>query len=211
MGDEVLFYTSPMSRGRMAHWMLEEVGAPYRVELVNLEKGEHKRAGFLAINPMGKLPAIVHRGTVVTETGAIIAYLADAFPDAGLAPRLDDPARGAYLRWMFFAAGCVDPAIIDRLLARPVPERTGAVGYGTYEQLVATLEKALTPGPYLLGDRFTAADLYIGGQLGFGLMTKALEPRPVFESFVARMGERPANRRSVEQSAVQMERLKAAG
>jgi glutathione S-transferase len=211
MNDEVLFYTNPMSRGRMAHWMLEEVGAPYRIELVNLEKGEQKKPTYLAINPMGKLPTIVHRGTVITETGAIIAYLADAFPAAALAPAIGEAARGAYLRWMFYAAGCIDPAIIDRLLKRAVPERTGALGYGRFEQLVDTLETALTPGPYLLGNRFTAADLYVSGQLSFGLMTQALEPRPVFQAYVARMDERPAHQRCREQSAQQMARLQAAG
>lgn len=211
MNDEVLFYTSPMSRGRMVLWMLEETGAPYRVELVNLEKGEQKHPAYLAINPMGKLPAIVHRGTVITETGAIIAYLADAFPAAGLAPAIGDPARGAYLRWMFYAAGCIDPAIIDRLLGRPVPERSGAMGYGHYGLLLDTLEKALTPGPFLLGARFTAADLYVGGQLGFGLMTKALEPRPVFLAYVARMTARPANKRCNELCAEQTARMQAAG
>ena len=112
---------------------------------------------------------------------------------------------------MFFAAGCVDPAIIDRMLARPVPERTGAVGYGRYELLADTLEQALTPGPYLLGARFTAADLYIGGQLGFGLMTQSVEPRPVFQALVFRVTERPAYQRSAEQGAALMAAMKAAG
>ena len=120
MSDDIIFYHSPMSRGRMVHYMLEEVGATYRLELINLQKGEQKLPGFLAVNPMGKLPAIVHRGVVITETGAICTYLADAFPAAQLAPALNDPKRGTYLRWMFFGAGCVDPGIIDRMLQRPV-------------------------------------------------------------------------------------------
>jgi glutathione S-transferase len=211
MADQIVFYHWPRSRGRMVHWMLEEVRAPYRVELTNLEKGEHKKPAFLAINPMGKLPAIVHRGTVITETGAIIAYLADEFPAAGLAPRVGDPAHGAYLRWMFFGAGCVDPALIDRMLERPAPERVGAVGYGRHEHVVDALERALTPGPYLLGERFTAADLYIGAQIGFGIMMKALEPRPVFQAYVDRVTARPAHKRAGEQGEAMLAKAQAAG
>jgi glutathione S-transferase len=211
MSDEIAFYHWPMSRGRMVHWMLEEVGAPYRVVVTNLEKGEHKTPAFLAVNPMGKLPTIVHRGTVVTECGAIITYLADEFPAASLAPRVGDPARGSYLRWMFFAAGCVDPALIDRMLDRPVPERVGAVGYGRFEHVADTLEKALAPGPYLLGDRFTAADLYVGAQLGFGLMTKALEPRPVYQGYLTRVTARPAYKRAMDQGEAIVAAAKGSG
>ncbi len=192
MTEPIKFYHNPMSRGRMVHWMLEEVGAPYQVELLSFEKREHKSPEYLAINPMGKIPAILHRGTAITETPAIIAYLADAFPANGLAPALDDPQRGTYLRWLFFGASCVDAAIMDKMLARPPVERTGSIGYGTYEDTVRTLEHALTPGPYLLGDRFSAADVYIGSQIGFGLMTKTLEPTPTFAAYVARCHERPA-------------------
>jgi glutathione S-transferase len=211
MTDEIVFYHWPMSRGRMVHWMLEEVGAPYRVEVTNLEKGEHKTPAFLEVNPMGKLPTIVHRGTVITETGAIIAYLADEFPAASLAPPVKDPRRGAYLRWMFFAAGCVDPALLDRMLERPAPERVGAVGYGRYEHVVDALEKALTPGPYLLGERFTAADLYIGSQIGFGMMMKALQPSPIFQGYVGRVTARPAHKRASEQGEAILAKAKAAG
>ena len=125
MSDEVVFYSNPMSRGGIVHWMLEELGAPYRYEVVDLEKGEQKTPRFLAINPMGKVPAIVHRGTVVTECAAICAYLADAFPAAKLAPPTDSPARGSYYRWLFFAAACVDAAVVDRAMQRPPPARTG--------------------------------------------------------------------------------------
>ena len=194
----------------MVHWMLEEVGAPYRIEVTNLEKGDHKKAAYLAINPMGKLPAIVHRRAVITESGAIITYLADEFPSAGLAPRIGDPMRGAFLRWMFFGAACVDAAFIDRMLERPIPERVGAVGYGRYEHVVDTLEKALTPGAYLLGERFTAADLDIGAQIGFGLMTKALEPRPAFQAYVARVTARAAHKRALEQGEAIVAKAKAA-
>jgi glutathione S-transferase len=210
MSDEIVFYHNPMSRARMVHWMLEEVGAPYRIELVDLQKGEQKMPAFLAVNPMGKLPAIMHRGTVITETGAICAYLADAFPAAALAPRWDEPIRGTYLRWMFFGAGCVDSALIDRMLARPTPERTSALGYGRYEDLIATLETAITPGPYILHERFSAADVYIGAQIGFGMMTKTLEPRPSFQSYVGRLAQRPAYKRFEAQSEKLVARMKVA-
>jgi len=211
MSEEIIFYHNPLSRSRIAHWMLEEVGAPYRIELMSFEKLEHKQPTFLAVNPMGKLPAIVHRSTVVTECGAICAYLADAFPAARLAPRNEEATRGTYFRWMFFGAGCVEPAIVDRMLGRPQPERPAALGYGTYNDTLNALEKALTPGPYILGDRFSAADVYIGSQIGYGLMTKSIEPRPVFQSYAARIGERPAYKRFVEQSNALAEKMKAAG
>jgi glutathione S-transferase len=210
MSDEIVFYHNPMSRARMVHWMLEELGAPYRIELVDLQKGEQKKPAFLAVNPMGKLPAIMHRGTVITETGAICTYLADAFPAAALAPRWDEPSRGTYLRWMFFGSGCVDSALIDRMLARPAPERTSALGYGRYEDTITTLETALTPGPYILHDRFSAADVYIGSQIGFGMMTKSLEPRPAFQSYLGRLSQRPAYKRFQEQTEQLVARLKAA-
>ena len=210
MSDEIVFYHNPMSRARMVHWMLEEVGEPYRIELVDLQKGEQKKPAFLAVNPMGKLPAIMHRGTVITETGAICTYLADAFPAAALAPRWDEPIRGTYLRWMFFGAGCLDSALIDRMLARPAPERTSALGYGRYEDLIATLETAITPGPYILHERFSAADVYIGSQIGFGMMTKTLEPRPSFQNYVGRLLQRPAYKRFEEQSEKPVARLKVA-
>jgi glutathione S-transferase len=210
MTDQVVLYMSPMSRARTVHWMLEELGAPYRIELVNLEKTEQKRSSFLQINPMGKVPAIVHNGTVVTETGAILTYLGDVFPAAGLAPALSDPARGAYLRWMFFGASCVDSAMIDRILARPMPERTAAIGYGKHEDVFDTLEKALAPGPYLLGQKFTTPDLFISGQLGFGMMMKGLEPRPAFQAYVEKIQQRPAAKRVNERSGELIARLKAA-
>jgi glutathione S-transferase len=211
MSDEIILYHNPMSRARMAHWMLEEVGAPYRLEFIDFQKGEHKKPAFLAVNPMGKLPAIMHRGIIVTETGAICAYLADAFPAAGLAPRWDEPARGTYLRWMFFGAGCVDSALIDRMLARPAPENSSALGYGRYEDVVDTLEKAITPGPYILQQRFSAADVYIGSQIGFGMMTKSLDPRPSFQGYLARLSQRAAYKRFQEQSEKLVAQMKAAG
>lgn len=200
MSDEIVFYHNPMSRGRMVHWMLEEVGVPYRVELLRFDKGENKKPAFLAMNPMGKIPTIVHRGTVITETGAIIAYLADEFPTAKLAPAIGEAARGSYLRWMFFAQGCIEPAIIDRMLSRPPVDKPTALGYGNYDDVVHAVETALTPGPYILGSRFSAADVYIGSQLGFGMMMKSLDPRPLFQSYLGLLAQRPAYKRFTEQS-----------
>jgi glutathione S-transferase len=196
--DEIVFHHNPQSpRGRLVRFMLEEVSAPYRVELVRFDNTEHKAPSFLAINPMGKLPAIEHRGTVITESAAICAYLADAFPQTGLAPASVDRARGPYLRWLFFAAGCVEPAVVDRLLSRPSADRR-ALGYGTYEDTLNALEKALGAGPYVLGDRFSAADVYIASQIVWGLRKKSLEPRPVFEDYLGRIASRSAFKRAAE-------------
>lgn len=197
MSDEIVFYYNPMSRAQMARWMLEEVGAPYRIELIDFEKREHKSPEFLAINPMGKLPTITHRGTVVTETAAVIAYLADAFPQAGLAPAIDDPARGSYYRWLFFGAGCIEPALLDKMFKRPEVERKSAVGYGSYEDVLNTLRTALEKGPYLLGEKFTAADLYVGSEINWAMMFGApgLKGEAVFDDYVARLTARPAYKR----------------
>jgi glutathione S-transferase len=211
MSDEVVLYASPMSRGRVVHWMLEEAGAPYRYEMVNLETRAHKESAYLAVNPMGKVPAIVHRGVVVTECGAICAYLADAFPAARLAPPVDSPQRGAYYRWMFFGACCVEPAVIDRMLARPAVSRPSALSYGCFEDTVAVLEGALQPGPFLLGSNFSAADVYVGSQIGFGLMVKALETRPVFQDYLARIQQRPAYQRFMEKNDQLLAQMKKAG
>lgn len=195
MADTVVLYSHPMSRGRIAHWLLEEIGEPYEYKLVDIEKGEQKTPAYLAVNPMGKVPAIVHRGVVVTEAAAICVYLADAFPQARLAPPLDDPKRGTYLRWFFFAAGCFEPAVVDKMFARPAVERTSAIGYGSYEAMLAVLETALSPGPYILGETFSAVDVYVGSQIQWALMVKAIEPRPLFSQYVERCAARPAMQR----------------
>jgi glutathione S-transferase len=198
MTDEIVFHHNPMSRGRIVHFMLEEVGAPYRVVLHSFDKREHKTPEYLALNPMGKIPAIEHRGTVVTEAAAICTYLADAFPAARLAPALDDPARGTYLRWLFFGAGCIEPAMIDRSSQRAAV-RASTIGYGTYEDVLAALEKAVAPGPFILGERFSAADVYVGSQIGWGMRTGGIEPRPAFREYMARIAERPAFKRTTAQ------------
>jgi glutathione S-transferase len=199
--DELVFYTNPMSRGRIVHLMLEEVGVPYRMEVLDLDNRQNKSPEYLAINPMGKVPTIVHRGIVITESAAICTYLADAFPNAGLAPALDDPARGTYLRWMFFSAGCIEPAIVDRMFSRPMPDRPGALGYGSYADTLNTLEQAIAPGPFILGERFTAVDVHVGSEIIWGLMTKGLEPRQAFREYSERISARPAYQRVWAQTA----------
>ena len=197
--DEIVFYTNPMSRGRIARWMLEEIGQPYRT--VVLEYGTTMKAPeYLALNPMGKVPAVTHRGVTVTECAAVCAYLADAFPEAGLAPALSDPARGTYLRWMFFTAGPVEAAVTAKSLDLLAPaEKAGMVGYGSFEQVVDALEAAVSgPGPWILGDRFSAADVYVGSQIGWGLQFKSLPDRDAFKAYAGRLFQRPAAIRARE-------------
>ena len=192
MADELVFYTNPMSRGRIARWMLEEVGRPYRTEI--LEFGTTmKDPAYLATNPMGKVPAIRHGETVVTEAAGICAYLADAFPDAGLAPPHADRRRGPYYRWMFFAAGPVEAALSNKALGFQVPgEQKRMVGYGSVEDVVNAFEYAVSQSEYIAGERFTAADVYVGSQVGWGMMFGTLEKRPAFERYWQRIGSRPA-------------------
>ena len=192
MKDGLLLYTNPMSRGRIVRWMLEEVGQPYDVEILDYASGT-KSPEFLALNPMGKVPAMRHGDIVVTESAAICAYLADAFPAAGLAPPPGDPQRGAYYRWLFFAAGPVEAAATNKALGVIVtPERKRMAGYGSLEDVVETLDGLLTTLDYVAGDRFSAADLYLGSQIGWGMMFGTIEKRPSFERYHARLGSRPA-------------------
>lgn len=198
MSDELVFYTNPMSRGRIIRWMLEEIGAPYRTELLGYGTSM-KGPAYLAINPMGKVPAILHGETVVTEVAAICAYLADAFPQAGLAPALGDTRRGTYFRWLFFAAGPLEAAVGDRTLGiETVPEdKRGMVGYGCYDDVITALEGAVSnAAPWLTGEQFTAADLYVGSHLGWGLQFGSIPKRPGFEAFVQRCQARPAAQRA---------------
>lgn len=191
----LVLYTNPMSRGQIVRWMLEETGAPY--ETVLLEYGASmKSAEYLAINPMGKVPCIVHDGHVVTEAAAICAYLAEAFPDAGLAPT---PAeRADYLRWLFFTAGPLEQAVVNHMVLKvdPTPEQQMMAGYGDYDRVVDTLEGALAGRDYICGARFTAADVYVGASVDWGLGFQALPSRPAFEHYAARLRERPAYQRA---------------
>ncbi len=190
------FYTNPMSRGRIVRWMLEEVGQPYQTTLLDFATSA-KAPEFLAINPMGKVPTIRHGKTVVTECAAICAYLAETFPQAGLLPSPE--ARGDYYRWMFFAAGPVEAAVSNRALGVVVPaERRGMVGYGSFEAVMDALEVAVRGKRYVAGEHFTAADVYFGSQIGWGLQFGSIEKRPVFETYWNGIKDRPAAVRARE-------------
>jgi len=195
---ELVFYTNPMSRGRIARWMLEEVGQPYRTEIMDYA-GAMKTPAFLALNPMGKVPVLTHGNAVVTETAAICAYLADAFPAAGLAPAPGSAARAAYYRWLFFANGPLEAAITNKTFGFEVPaNKTMSVGYGTFGHVMDMLEHAVTAGEFLAGDAFSAADVYLGSQIGFGLRFGTIEPRQAFQDYWARISARPGYARATE-------------
>lgn len=197
MADELVFYTNPQSRGRIVRWMLEEVGQPYRTEILDYAT-TLKAPAYLAINPMGKIPALTHGREVVTECAAICAYLADAFPQAGLAPPPGDPGRAAYYRWLFFGAGPLEAATTNKAAGfEAPPERARMMGYGTYATTMDTLEKAVSSG-YVAGDRFSAADVYIGSQLNWGLRFGTMDKRPAFERYVGQVLTRPAYLRANE-------------
>ena len=191
---ELVLYTNPMSRGRIARWMLEEVGVPYRTEI--LEYGPAmKSESYLVINPMGKVPAIRHGGTVVTEAPAICAYLADAFPDSGLAPPAGE--RGAYYRWLFFAAGPLEAAVTNRAFGLAPPEdKESMVGYGNFPTVMAALERAVEGDGYVAGKDFSAADVYVGSHVFWGLRFETIEKRPAFEAYWSRLETRDAYRRA---------------
>jgi glutathione S-transferase len=198
MSDTITFYTNPMSRGQIVRWMLEEVGEPY--ETVILDYGTTMKApDYLAVNPMGKVPAIRHGDTIVTEGAAICAYLADMFPDKGLAPPPGDRLRGPYYRWMFFGAGPVEQAVTNSYLKwEPTAEQQMMVGYGSYGTVLDVLERLVASGPYLLGDNFSALDVYLGSQIAWGIAFGTMEKRPGFEDYVARISARPAYQKAKE-------------
>ncbi|MDT9598313.1 glutathione S-transferase family protein [Sphingosinicella rhizophila] len=198
MADAITFYTNPMSRGRIVRWMLEEVGQPYETVVLDYASGM-KSPEYLAINPMGKVPAIRHGMTVVTEGAAICAYLADAFPDAGLAPPHGSAGRGPYYRWMFFAAGPVESAVTGKALGLLAPEdKKQMAGYGSFEETMAALEQAVADTSYICGDRFTAADVYVGSQISWGTMFGIIDKNPAFDAYLERLLERPAAKRARE-------------
>jgi glutathione S-transferase len=198
MADELVLYTNPMSRGRVARWMLEEVGQPYRAEILEYARSM-KAPEYLAINPMGKVPALRHGEIIVTEGAAICAYLADVFPEAGLAPPPGSRLRGPYYRWMFFAAGPIEAANTDKALGVAIrPEQSGMVGYGTREQSLAAVEDQLGRSEYIAGDRFTAADVYVGSHTGWGMVFGTIDKRAAFERYWNLLSARPAAQRARE-------------
>ena len=191
MADLTLYHAAP-SRSSIVHWMLEEIGEPYDIHLVSFKKGENRTPDYLAVNPMGKVPALRHEDVTITETAAICTYLADAFPGAKLNVPIGDARRGPYLKWLFFGPGCIEPAIMDRAFPRKEEARRAALGYGDFETVTDVMAKAVSKGPYLLGDQFTAADVVIGSTLRWGMMFKLLPERAEFVDYTARLAKRPA-------------------
>lgn len=188
-------YWAPRTRSFRALWMMEEAGLPYERELIDIRSGAQQSPEYRAINPMMKVPALADGEAVVSESAAICAYVADKAPEAGLAPGIGDPARGAYLKWLFFSAGCVEPSYLEKAMGLSITN-TAAAGWGNFDRVMGVLDEALRSGPWILGGRFSAADVMLGSDLHFGMAFKLVEPRPSFETYVARCRERPAYARA---------------
>jgi glutathione S-transferase len=195
MSEITLYHASP-SRSSVVLWMLEEVGVPYDIKLLSLSKGDNLKPDYLAINPMGKVPAIRHGDTVITEVAAICTYLADAFPDKNLAVPVGTPRRGTYLKWLFFGPGCLEPAVIDRAAPRKEPPRRAMLGYGEFDTTMDVIAKAVEKGPWLMGEQFTAADVVIGSNIRWGTIFKLIPERKEFLDYAARIAARPAAQRA---------------
>ena len=190
-----LYHASP-SRSSIALWMLEELGEPYELELLSLKAGDNLKPAYLAVNPMGKVPTLVDEGIAVTEVAAICCHLADKYPKAGLAPAIHDPLRGPYLKWLFWGPSCMEVAIVEHHLKHP-PGPRAMMGWIDYDTTMDILDKALAKGPYILGERFTAADVVIGAGVNWGLMFGTIPKRPTFEAYAARLRARPAMQRQM--------------
>ena len=191
MAKLTLYHAAP-SRSSIVRWMLEELGEPYDLHVVSLAKGEQHQPEHLAVNPMGKVPALRHGDAVITEAAAICTYLADEFPQARLNVPIGDPRRGPYLKWLFFGPSCIEPAITDRAFPRQEAPRRGMLGYGDFDTVMTVAAKAVEPGPYLMGEQFTAADVIVGSTLRWGMMFGLLPKRPEFVAYVGRLEQRPA-------------------
>jgi len=196
LANLTLYHAAP-SRSSIARWMLEELGEPYDLHVLSLANGEQRAPDYLAVNPMGKVPTLKHGDTVITEAAAICTYLADEFPQARLNVPVGDPRRGAYLRWLFFAPSCIEPAITDRAFPRKEEPRRGMLGYGDFDTVMAVVAAAVEPGPYLMGEQFTAADVVLGSTLRWGMMFGILPKRPEFVAYVGRLEQRPALKRAI--------------
>jgi glutathione S-transferase len=197
MAKLTLYHAAP-SRSSIVRWMLEEVGEPYDVHLLSLKNGEQRAPGYLAINPMAKVPALQHGDAVITEAAAICTYLADEFPKARLNVPIGDPRRGAYLKWLFFGPSCIEPAMLDRAFPRKEEARRAALGYGDFDTVMDVTAKAVAGAPHLMGEQFTAADVVIGSTLRWGMLFKLLPERPEFTAYVARLAQRPALQRATK-------------
>ena len=198
MAKLTLYHAAP-SRSSITRWMLEEIGEPYDIHLLSLNKGDNRAPEFLAVNPMGKVPALKHGDVVITEAAAICAYLADEFPRAKLNVPVGDPRRGVYLKWLFFGPSCIEPAIIDRAAPRKEEARRGMLGYGDFDTVMDVVAKAVSKGPYLLGEQFTAADVVIGSGLRWGMLFKLLPERIPLLCRAPRGATGTATRRSAGQ------------
>jgi len=196
----ITLYHSPHTRSSVALNLLEELGVPYELAVLDMKAGEQRKPAYLAVNPMGKVPALKHGDAIITEQVAIFLYLADLFPEAGLAPSLGDPLRGPYLRWMVFYAACFEPAVGDRALKRE-PGPPSQMGYGNFDSVIDTIDGQLTEGPYLLGERFTAADILWGSGLAWTTMFGLMPERPAIQAYVARFNARPAVARAQAKDA----------
>jgi glutathione S-transferase len=195
MADLKLYHASP-SRSSTTLWMLEELGEPYEIKLLKLSENEQHKPDYLAINPMGKVPALEHNGVVITEVAAICTYLADAFPEKKLNVPVGDPRRGPYLKWLFFGPSCWEAAVIDRAAPRKEVARRAMLGYGDFETTMNVVAKAVEKGPWILGEQFTAADVVIGSQVRWGTIFKLVPERPEFAAYSARIAARPAAQRA---------------
>lgn len=195
MAAITLYHASP-SRSSIVLWMLEELGQPYDVKLLSLGGGDNLKPDYLAINPMGKVPAIEHGDAVITEVAAICTYLADEFPNAKLNVPIGTPGRGTYLKWLFFGPGCLEAAVIDRAAPRKDPPRRAMLGYGDFDMTMDVVAKAVEKGPYLMGAQFTAADVVIGSNIRWGMMFKMVPERKEFLDYAARLAARPAAQRA---------------
>ena len=195
MADLTLYHASP-SRSSVTLWMLEELGQPYDVHLLSLANGDQLKPDYLAVNPLGKVPALRHKGVVITEAAAISAYLADEFPQAKLNVPVGDPRRGPYLKWLFFGPGCFEPAVIDRAAPRKEEARRAMLSYGDFDTTMNVVAKAVEKGPWLLGEQFTAADVVIGANIRWGMIFKMIPERPEFTAYAARIAARPAAQRA---------------
>jgi len=199
MPELTLFHASP-SRSSIVLWMLEEVGEPYDVKLIKLSAGENLKPDYLAINPMGKVPALRDGDATLAEAAAICAYVAERYPEAKLAPAVGDPLRAKYLYWLFFAPSCIEPAMVQ--VATKIEMKAASAGWGDAQLVFDVLDSALAKGPWILGDAFSAADIAIGSGLNFAVrLFKMVPPRPSFDAYIARCMARPAFQRAEQLAA----------
>ena len=192
---DIVFHYAPKSRAFRMLWFLEELGQPYRIEHIDFAKGDHKRPDYLKLNPMGKVPTVVDEGTPIAETGAILTHLADKYATGNLAPEPNDPRRADYLRWLFFAAGVMEPAFGEKFFKWEIPSRQAA--WGDFASMERAATGGVSPGPWLLGDRFTAADVFVGSNFHWGLLWKLFPAEGTIADYVARCAGRPALKRAL--------------